>query len=545
MSVSSYIDVNAVWGNSPYSQSDFPTLESILKHMDYLQIDRAVAWHRAAADYNPHAGNKLTLNEIDASAEAKRRLIPALVVTPASAYEFGEIENLRNALKTRRAKIIRICPKTSRFPMYQLQRVLESICEFSPCILWDIHSECGNPNDVREFGELAAKFPSVNFIVTCVMWNNLGNVLDLMWRHANVNVDTSWLHVRDSIELLTKEFGAKRILFGLGWKSHYGASIAELNFADISAHDRELIAHGNAERLFNLPAAEKPLYNNISDNQKPLWEKFRNGEMLHDIDIIDAHAHSGPHARCWYLRETSLADYIDALEAKMYRIGIKKIIITPESGLFGHPVQGAVIEESVFREHKRFLGYIPFNPYYVEEIKNHLPQLFTSGFYVGFKLLAGYWGIPIDDGRFTAVWEYADRFSLPILIHTWGGAIDSPAKLSGIAAKYKNAVFIIAHTGGNDAGRNEAETLAQEHQNVMLEFCGSFCSHRLWQDTIKRIGCNRIIFGSDTGCHSQAWELGRLLSTPMQDDIFPPILAGNIEAILKKSNHLLSRKEAL
>ena len=99
---------------------------------------------------------------------------------------------------------------------------------------------------------------------------------------------------------------------------------------------------------------------------------------------------------------------------------------------------------------------------------------------------------------------------------------------------YPEAIFILGHSGGNDAGREEAEKLALENKNVFLEWCGSFCSRRRWEDTIQKVGNHRIVFGTDAVYHSIDWELGRLLSLDVEDDVLKPILGANMRAILKQ-----------
>ena len=132
------------------------------------------------------------------------------------------------------------------------------------------------------------------------------------------------------------------------------------------------------------------------------------------------------------------------------------------------------------------------------------------------------------------MWEYANRRRLPILIHTWGGGYDSPALLKDIARKYPEASFLLGHTGGSDTGRAEAEALALENPNVYLEWCGSFCSSTLWEDTLKKVNPRQVVFGTDAVAHGIPWELGRLLSLDVPDKILVPILGANMRRILAR-----------
>jgi predicted TIM-barrel fold metal-dependent hydrolase len=52
---------------------------------------------------------------------------------------------------------------------------------------------------------------------------------------------------------------------------------------------------------------------------------------------------------------------------------------------------------------------------------------------------------------------------------------------------------------------------------------------------MKIIGNDRVMFGSDTGAHDQAWELGRYLSMPVPDKQLIPGLGLNFEKILART----------
>jgi predicted TIM-barrel fold metal-dependent hydrolase len=43
-----------------------------------------------------------------------------------------------------------------------------------------------------------------------------------------------------------------------------------------------------------------------------------------------------------------------------------------------------------------------------------------------------------------------------------------------------------------------------------------------------------VVFGSDSYAHELAWELGRLLSLDIPDEVLKAILAGNMRRILSR-----------
>jgi uncharacterized protein len=198
-------------------------------------------------------------------------------------------------------------------------------------------------------------------------------------------------------------------------------------------------------------------------------------------------------------------------------------------------VEGNERLEEWLRPHGgRLAGYVAFNPIYAGELAARFDRYFGGPVFVGFKLLCSYWGVWVTDPRFEPMWAYAERYRLPVLIHTWSGACDSPAMLKDIVRKYPNVSFILGHSGGVDAGRREAEELALANPNVYLEWCGSFCSTIRWEDTLARVDPARVVFGTDAMAHDMVWELGRLLSVDVPDSVLLPILGANMRRILAR-----------
>ena len=527
-------NINGAIGRGAYETSQFPTPESFLEHLDYLGIDRSLVWHVVARDLNPMIGNRRLLEEI-AAAGLESRLLPAFVITPSCFFEYGVLDFLREHLAAGRCRALRIMPEVSRFPIRQIERVLQVLAPYEPALFWDCR-HCADETDMRDFEYLAGVFPQMAFVITQKMWGGFGSVLDLMWRHPNVYIDTSWLHMRETIELLVENYGAQRVLFGIGYKSHYGAAIAALAHARISDAQRALIAHGNVERLLKCDGLERKLaqWPPLLE-QKPLWSKFRSGQPLTEVEIIDAHGHTGPHARGWFVRQNDLERYVVELIEQMDRLGVKRLVLSPENALFGENAAGNRATERVLIKYRdRFSGYLVFNPLYAEEMVPRFDEFFKGGFFVGFKLLASYWKIPLTDPGYLPVWQYAARDQRPILMHTWDDAYNSPAMLRDIVPKYPRATFILGHSGGGTRGRLEAEELALECPNVYLEFCGSFTTVRPFETSLQRVGKERVLFGSDTGAHDQAWELGRYLSLPLPEEMLIPGLAANMRKILEK-----------
>ena len=532
MKISSLFNVNGSIGKSAYGTTDFPAVSDLLKHMDYLEIDRSFVSHILASELSPSEGNRLLLKEISDTNAATERLLPAFVVTPACYYENGTIKFLRQSLKSGRVKALKI--NESGSGLSQLKNLFSELAELKPIVLCDLPSM----QTIDDIESLATEFPGINFVLTQVRNRSvLCSILNLMSHCQNVYVDISWIYIRSVVELICKHHGAERVLFGVGDKSHYGAAIAELAFAQISDAERELIAHGNIERLLQLPALDKKLAKDCSAKlNKPLWDRLKNGETLDVVKIIDAHVHDRLPKHMGYLSpETSLDEYGQNLVKQAQSLGVDQLVVISGKALLGGDVvEGNRETEKTFAKYgDMFKGYLGFNPRFSDVLVPLLDDFFGRDFYVGFKLLSSYWKIPVTDSSYNPVWEYANKYHLPILLHTWSNDIyNSPVMLTEIVKQYPNAIFSLGHSGGGTPGRFEAIELAQNNDNVYLEFCGSFTTPELFENAIKQVGIEKVIYGSDTSGHSETWELGRFLSLPLNDDDLLPALAQNMESIL-------------
>lgn len=260
-----------------------------------------------------------------------------------------------------------------------------------------------------------------------------------------------------------------------------------------------------------------------------LWERCLAGKVL-GVDIVDAHFHLGPSAG-YVLENQKEENQVKPALKSMDSLGIQTVLVSGIQALLGNVTVGNDLLEKILLPYSdRFKGYVGFNPFYAGERSDNFDRYFAGQFFIGFKTLCSYWGVKMDDERFKPMWEYADQHRLPILNHTWGEGDIKP--LRDVVKKYPDAHFLLGHSGGTKEGRREAEALAMENPNVYLEWCGSFCIDNSWEKTLQTINPRQVVFGSDAVMHDFYWELGRLLSLEVPDEVMIPILGQNMRRIL-------------
>jgi hypothetical protein len=501
--------------------------------MDRLGIDRAVAWHTSAKTGQPMPGNEQLIKEIESSG-ARDRIIPSFIISASMISEPGIMEHFKDLVKTHRIRAFHFFPgKEDSFS--GIKPVIHEIADYKPVIFLESSVIMGK--DGPDILSLTEEFKQVSLIITNAMWSHYEKLYALMESRSNIYVDLSLMHTYRTIEYIIERFGVERLIFGTGYKSNNGASIALLAHSEINRQQAELIAHGNLERLLDIKSPLKG-FKPVEGNR--LWHKLLRREPL-GPEIIDAHTHFSTTRTKWVDHDPAdFNSHVNQSLQYMDVMGVSKMIIAQyETDIPSTPESMTFLEEHLNPHIDRFRGYfcaLPFKTEPEEKMIPMLDKLFSRPFYVGFKMHNDHWSIPVTDPCFIPMWKYADNHRLPILLHTWNSRYNGIKMLNDIVPKYPHAIFILGHSGNTD--RPDGEKLAKDYPNVYLEWCGSFMNPSDWRETIDRIGNHRILFGSDGVSwetmwgHSPAWEMGRLLSMDLPDNIFIPMLGGNISKIL-------------
>ncbi|NLB56438.1 MAG: amidohydrolase family protein, partial [Lentisphaerae bacterium] len=281
----SLIDVNGVYGKFARGGAGFNTLGEKLASMDRLGVDRALVWNIDAQQNHPLASNQKMFNDImEGGPEVSERIIPSLAISGLIHYEHNGVESLREMMRLGNTRSLRYVNALGVSSISQLEPVISQVSDLKPFLVLR-HAEAP-ANDIVEFARMMPELP---IVLTEIMWGAYIKVLDIMRRCPNVMIDTSWLHTMRVIEIAVSSFGSERVCFGLGSRSHNGASIAELACADISEEERALIAHGNLNRLMGEQSV-KSLVAEQEKDESSFWEKCITGQKL-GVELIDAHAH--------------------------------------------------------------------------------------------------------------------------------------------------------------------------------------------------------------------------------------------------------------
>lgn len=143
------------------------------------------------------------------------------------------------------------------------------------------------------------------------------------------------------------------------------------------------------------------------------------------------------------------------------------------------------------------IGILPWIKPTIETADAELEQLIAENRDVvkGMKMHAFHSRMATDDERMVPFVELAQKYELPLMIHTGGCEEASPKRVGNMAKRFPDVTFIMAHMGlGTD--NMEAIEVMGEAENLIADT--AWVPMKSTVEIIKRYGSHRIVFGSDS-----------------------------------------------
>ncbi len=233
--------------------------------------------------------------------------------------------------------------------------------------------------------------------------------------------------------------------------------------------------------------------------------------------IIDLHNHVGND-------KDGNAQTIEELGKSMAAYGIDKAAIFPfdESG---KELVRASLDLLEYKSEK-ILPFLRFDP---KNVKPDQISKIISGFY-GVKLHPRSQSFDPLDKRFYPIYAEIEKAGKPLMIHTRkeNNPNTDPDRVVTLASSFPKLNIIIAHFAG--ASREAIEYIG-EHDNLYLE-TSVFSSTKPIESVLKRIGSEKIVFGSDSPYSDQEIELMKVKKANISERDRNRILHENAELLL-------------
>ena len=236
--------------------------------------------------------------------------------------------------------------------------------------------------------------------------------------------------------------------------------------------------------------------------------------------IIDVHAH------IWKNKyEADRQDLLKAVEVH----NIKKIIISA----LGCYIPGedeirelnSEAEKTLKTYPDIFEGYVYVNPRNADAMDVLRRGIEEQGF-IGMKLWVATY---CDDRLCYPLYEQCIKYDIPVLIHSFYKAVDQlpyeslGQNVANVAKRYPEAKILMAHLGADCY--NGIKPIAP-YKNVSVDISGSIYRADDLNYTIRQIGADRILFGTDMGA-SFNMSYGQILEADCSEADREKMLSGN------------------
>lgn len=215
--------------------------------------------------------------------------------------------------------------------------------------------------------------------------------------------------------------------------------------------------------------------------------------------IIDSHLHLGGLSYL-YLPSNTEENIINLLK----KFGVNKAICAHHGSLltinFG--------EEELFKALNRYedflYGYLVFNPNFkdisLESLKKNIGRINIAGI----KLHPSWHQCYPYDKKYDRFWQFAAEKNIPVLTHSWDPDVSNKAQkysnpfgFEVILKKFPELKLILAHAGGRNKMLYDVMDLMEQYPNICVDFAGDIFIPGLIEEYVRRVGSQRLLFGSD------------------------------------------------
>lgn len=240
-----FIDASIQLGRRCIPREGAPnTTEDILEVMERCHIEAAIAFHAIAKEGGMMDGNR----EILKLTAENPQFLPQWCAMPSAFGEFPSAEELFVQMKANGVKTLRLLPKSCGYSLrpYALGKLMAAAAESHVPVFLNVNEELSS----EETYDLCKNYPDVNFVFCSMSYRENRLIAPIMEQCPNFYLATGSFVVNDGLELICEHFGANRLVFSTGLPTASAtAAVSLVNFAEISQEEKELIAHGNIERL--------------------------------------------------------------------------------------------------------------------------------------------------------------------------------------------------------------------------------------------------------------------------------------------------------
>jgi len=248
-----------------------------------------------------------------------------------------------------------------------------------------------------------------------------------------------------------------------------------------------------------------------------------------DTPVIDMHSHVGNEAKNGQI--TDADSYISVLDAAGVDIAASSCIFYGDASHCNNETA-----DFVAKNPDRFLGVAFVTPYYPEEAIAELERAFDVLGMVFLKVYPSYVQKPIDDEVYEPILQWCNDRSIIVKSHTeymeGSNTYTDPDRFIGLAKKYTNIRWILAHSGNVREGQLRAIEAAKSSRNIYLETCTSWGDHGTIERLVEGAGEDRVLYGSDMPLMDARMQIGRIVTADISKEAKRRVLGLNAAELL-------------
>ena len=518
-----YFDVHGVVGRHSRPPARFPYLpRELCGDMRSVRVHGAAVSQAESADYSFVAGDA----KLAETARARARLYGIATLPPTAMLETGDPDYLRKLLDAG-FRGVKIMP--SKFSCGHDPRNMEGIA--------GLLTERGLPlfypaaEGFEGLARLLEAYKELNVILLGSSWGDNRQVFPLLERYGRLHFEYSRNQANDILELTKEHFGIEQVLFGTGWPlASMGALKSLTEYADLSEHEKDMVAHGNACRLLRIDPDELELYDDGACEFDAIAAAADEGRPM-PVPVIDAHSHMAPKEHKTVSGLMMLRSSCEHITPKLDRLGVGAIVTAPWEGISTDGMAGNA--QTVFAAQKypgRYYGYNTCNINYDEDLAGwrrwfeEYPEVF-----VGIKPYWPYQGFSLLDERLAPWLEYADERRLLLLLHS---PVPDFGEADTLCERYPGITFILAHAGSSYETAEKCLRVAKARPNAVLEITYTTLTRGMIEYLVGEIGADRVLYGSDLPMRDPAPQLGWVAYAGISEGDKRKILYENMKRLM-------------
>lgn len=476
--------------------------EALLEEMDRVGIDRALVYHITARTGSAKAGNDRLLNEIG----DYPRLTPAWVVSPAAVEEYGSVDALIDAMDAAGVTAVRMFPGEHDYRLTDdaVDPLLTGLERANALLVLDaLTSILKDGFTYEEVGELAAQHqhtaydrPGLNVVLTQLVNPSIGgdfaemeDIVEAVNGTTNLHIDTARFQIHDGARQFVDECGVDKLLFG----SHLphasaGAGLSAVLLSSLTREERRRVAGENLSELLGETARD--------------WEAAGRAPVRSlkrvPYEIIDVHGHVRDESAPGETRPDA-----DGIVEQMDRTGIALCCVSQTRG---GPAGNDTAARAARRYPDRLVPFAVANPNW-DDVRGELERCFDE---LGMRMIKIHPVIhdtPADDPAYDPVYEFADERECLVVTHARMDD-EETERFRRVAGNYPNMTLMLYHAGRAWDRADNFVSVAQEHDNVLLEITFSYNVDGIIEYLVDQVGPERVFFGTDLGARAPESQVG-------------------------------------